>query len=178
MAIAPNIWGIGAVAGAAACLTTVNTPRSLGSGIALVKDVANTCGLRLVSAESDKDGSGLTENKPLDCLRCPSFCCKLAGYVQVSRADIRRLAKHLQLTVREFEARHIVKITRKREKLIKAMDETCQFLGPDRRCTVYSARPRDCRGYVCWDQDDSTVFDFAQFALNRVRKKRSAGKAR
>ena len=30
-------------------------------------------------------------------------------------------------------------------------------------CGVYEARPNDCRGYVCWDQDDKTVYEFARF---------------
>src|SRR5579883_2644892 len=87
----------------------------------------------------------MTEHPPLSCQKCPSLCCRMAGYVQVSRADIRRLAKFLGLTVREFEAKHIVEVTRKRAKLIKSGYETCQFLSPDRRCTVYKARPKDCR---------------------------------
>jgi len=105
----------------------------------------------------------VTEHPPLSCLKCPSLCCKLAGYIEVSHTDIRRLAKFLGLTPKEFEAKHIVEKNRKGEKLIKDADDTCQFLGADRRCTVYAARPRDCRGYVCWDQDDSTVYDFAKF---------------
>src|SRR5262249_24028697 len=101
--------------------------------------------------------------EPLDCLKCPAFCCRTAGYVEVSRNDIRRLAKFLVLTVREFEARHIVERNRKGSKRIKSGFGTCQFLGEDRRCTVYEARPRDCRGYVCWNQEDTTVFNFARF---------------
>jgi Fe-S-cluster containining protein len=92
----------------------------------------------------------------------------MAGYVEVSRNDIRRLAKHLGLTVPEFEAKHIVEKTRRGSKRIKAGYDSCQFLGEDRTCTVYPARPKDCRGYVCWDQDDSTVFDFAKFLQNPV----------
>ena len=99
----------------------------------------------------------------LDCLKCPAFCCRAAGYVEVSRNDIRRLAKFLGLTVREFEARHIVERNRKGSKRIKSGFGTCQFLGENRRCTVYEARPRDCRGYVCWNQEDTTVFEFARF---------------
>ena len=49
----------------------------------------------------------------LNCLKCPAFCCRAAGYVEVSRNDIRRLAKFLGLTVREFEVRHIVERNRK-----------------------------------------------------------------
>jgi Fe-S-cluster containining protein len=109
-----------------------------------------------------------TENPPLSCLKCASFCCKLAGYVEVRRSDIRRLAKHLGLTVAEFEEKHLVEVTRKGEKLIKSGYDTCQFLDANRRCTVYSARPRDCRQYVCWDQHDSTVYDFAKFYQHSI----------
>jgi len=109
----------------------------------------------------------------LDCLKCPSLCCRMAGYVEVSRNDIRRLAKYLHLTVREFEERHIVERTRKGEKRIKTGFGTCQFLGNDRRCTVYEGRPKDCRGYVCWNQEDTTVFDYARFfqlSIGEVRQ--------
>jgi Fe-S-cluster containining protein len=120
-----------------------------------------------------------TENPPLSCLKCASFCCKLAGYVEVRRNDIRRLSKHLGLTVPEFEEKHLVEVTRKGEKLIKAGYESCQFLGEDRRCTVYSARPTDCRQYVCWDQHDSTVYDFAYFYQKAIgtQKRAEAKKA-
>lgn len=98
----------------------------------------------------------------LDCLKCPSLCCRMAGYVEVSREDIRRLAKFLRLTVPEFERRHIVEKTKKGGKRIKSGYSVCQFLGEDRLCTVYEARPRDCRGYVCWNQQDDTVYQFAR----------------
>jgi Fe-S-cluster containining protein len=112
----------------------------------------------------------------LDCLKCPSLCCRMAGYVRVSRADIRRLAKFLRLTVREFEERHIVEKTRKGEKRIKTATGSCQFLGDNRRCTVYAGRPRDCRGYVCWNQEDTTVFEFARFFQIPVSKLRKQEK--
>lgn len=102
-------------------------------------------------------------NHPLDCLKCPSLCCRMAGYVEVSQADIKRLAKFLGLSVRTFEERHIVERTRKGGKRIKSGYDTCQFLGEDRMCTVYDARPKDCRGYVCWNQADRTVYEYARF---------------
>lgn len=101
--------------------------------------------------------------KALDCMACPAFCCRQAGYVDVSETDIRRLAKFLGMTVRAFEAKHILEKTRRGIKRIKPGYEACQFLGNDRRCTVYEARPKDCRGYVCWNQPDTTVFEYAQF---------------
>jgi Fe-S-cluster containining protein len=87
----------------------------------------------------------------------------MAGYVEVSNYDVARLAKHLGLSPSEFKEKHLVQITRTGKMWLKDEHETCQFLGPDHNCTVYEARPTPCRGYVCWDQDDKTVYEFARF---------------
>jgi Fe-S-cluster containining protein len=111
-------------------------------------------------------GPALPMDQPsekLDCLKCPSLCCRLAGYVEISDKDIGRLARHLGLSVRDFEAKHIVHKTRAGKKRIKQADRTCQFLDNRRRCSVYAARPTDCQGYYCWEHDDTTVYDFARF---------------
>lgn len=100
----------------------------------------------------------------------------MAGYVHVSREDIRRLAKHLGMTVPAFEAKHILETTRKGEKRIKAGYKSCQFLTEDRLCGVYEARPNDCRGYVCWNQEDATVYDYAAFLQMPVGKLRDREK--
>jgi Fe-S-cluster containining protein len=92
----------------------------------------------------------------------------MAGFVEVSMRDVRRLAKHLGMTVPAFEKKHLVS-RRAGRRRIKNYDETCQFLGEDRRCTVYDARPTHCRGYVCWDRPDRTVYEFASMALLPVR---------
>jgi Fe-S-cluster containining protein len=109
----------------------------------------------------------MADGKPLDCGKCSAFCCKMAGHVTVSPYDIRRLARYLGLTVAEFEAKHIVARTANHHKRIKAGNETCQFLGKDHSCTVYAARPTNCRGYVCWDQIDKTVYQFAVLAQSQ-----------
>jgi Fe-S-cluster containining protein len=140
--------------------------------------------LRRVMPQVTVSTESKTENPPLNCLKCASFCCKLAGYVEVHRADIKRLAEHFDMTVREFEEKHLVEVTRKGEKLIKSAYDTCQFLTAERKCGVYKARPRNCREYVCWDQYDTTVYDFAYFyqkqiaAQKRVEDKKHAEAAR
>jgi Fe-S-cluster containining protein len=110
----------------------------------------------------------MTSHARLDCMKCPGLCCRMAGYVRVGRDDIRRLAKFLHLTVAEFEKRHILEVTKKGEKRIKEGFKTCQFLTEDRLCGVYEARPADCRGYVCWNQEDETVYDFAVFLQDPI----------
>ena len=39
-------------------------------------------------------------------------------------------------------------------------------------CGVYEARQSDCRGYVCWNQEDETVYDYAVFLQEGVGKLR------
>ncbi|HUA53888.1 MAG TPA: YkgJ family cysteine cluster protein [Candidatus Sulfotelmatobacter sp.] len=115
----------------------------------------------------------------LDCKKCPSFCCKMAGRVEVSQRDVRRLARHLGITAREFAEKHVVARGRDGKGRIKIEWQTCQFLGEDHSCTVYAARPNDCRGYVCWDQPDKTVYEFAsqtQLPIARLRRLERLGR--
>ena len=42
--------------------------------------------------------------------------------------------------------------------------------------TVYEARPHDCRGYVCWNQPDETVYRYAVFLQTGVAKLREREK--
>jgi Fe-S-cluster containining protein len=100
---------------------------------------------------------------PLTCNKC-AFCCKMAGYVEMSPYDVRRLAKHLGMTVPDFDVKHVVHVTRSGKKWLKDEHQTCQFLSASHGCSVYEGRPTPCRGYVCWDQDDKTVYEFARFA--------------
>ena len=55
---------------------------------------------------------------------------------------------------------------------VKSGYKTCQFLTPDRLCGVYEARPHDCRGYVCWNQEDGTFYDYAVFLQVPVKAPR------
>jgi Fe-S-cluster containining protein len=118
----------------------------------------------------------MVSHERLDCLKCPALCCRMAGYVRVSRDDIRRLAKHLNMTVPAFEQRHIVEVTKKGEKRIKEGYKTCQFLDEWHLCSVYEARPHDCRGYVCWNQEDETVYRYAVYLQTAVGKLREMEK--
>lgn len=57
----------------------------------------------------------MVSHERLDCLKCPALCCRMAGYVRVRRDDIKRLAKHLEMSTADFEKRHIVEVKRKGE---------------------------------------------------------------
>lgn len=74
-------------------------------------------------------------------------CCRWPGHVLLMDADITRLASTLGLDEPAFIARHArLASNRVQLSLIEASDGSCEFLR-DGRCTVYDARPQQCRDF-------------------------------
>lgn len=99
-----------------------------------------------------------------DCSKCPGYCCSY-DQIEVSHHDIKRLAKHLEITPAVAEKRY-TKIDEGKVVLRHHKDEyftsMCVFFDRKaRRCTVYEARPHPCRTYpygaACG------YYDFLQF---------------
>ena len=85
-----------------------------------------------------------------DCSKCPGYCCSY-DQIEISEFDIKRLAKHLELTPAATEKRY-TKIDDGKVILRHHADESftsiCIFFNSEkRRCSVYEARPRTCRTY-------------------------------
>ena len=87
-----------------------------------------------------------------DCSKCPGYCCSYP-LIEVSRADIARLAKHFEVDYATAEERFTLydkgeKVRSLRKRKDEFFGSACRFLDPEaRRCTVYEARPEACRGY-------------------------------
>ncbi len=85
-----------------------------------------------------------------DCSKCPGYCCSY-DHIEVSQHDIKRLAKHLEVTPEVAEKRYTkvddgkVVLRHHKDEHFKSM---CVFFDrTERRCTVYEARPHPCRTY-------------------------------
>lgn len=85
------------------------------------------------------------------CTQCGDCCSGSPGYVWVVNEEIAALAAELQLEVEEFEAKYVRKVG-VRKSLIEYPHGDCVFL-KDRKCTVYNARPRQCRTWPFWDSN-------------------------
>lgn len=94
----------------------------------------------------------MTGKKTYDCSKCPGYCCSYP-LIEVSRTDIRRLAKHFGLSHKRAEERFTLydkeeKVRGLRKHKDKFFGSVCRFFDiKERRCTVYKARPEACRGY-------------------------------
>lgn len=75
------------------------------------------------------------------------------GSVFVESFDIEQLADHLEMTPRAFAAQFTVRSEGVDEELELVMkDGRCCFLD-EGRCTVYEARPQQCRSYPFFPLD-------------------------
>ena len=85
------------------------------------------------------------------CTGCGDCCSGGPGFVWVNKAEIAALAKEVGLDEAEFESRYVREIG-VRKSLIEFDNFDCVFLdGKTRKCTVYEARPRQCRTWPFWD---------------------------
>ena len=87
------------------------------------------------------------EGLSFSCTRCGDCCTGAPGYGWVEPAEIEALAKHLGLSVDSFGERYLRKVGR-RYSLIEKPGGDCVFF--DKGCSVYPARPTQCRTFPFW----------------------------
>jgi Fe-S-cluster containining protein len=107
------------------------------------------------------------EAKPTyyNCLKCPAYCCSIYERVQVTKRDLKRLAKHFAVDL-ETAARRFTSIWEGERVLRRKADpifgKACKFLNPEtRQCTIYHARPLVCREFPA--RARCAYYDLLQF---------------
>jgi Fe-S-cluster containining protein len=87
-----------------------------------------------------------------DCGKCPGYCCTYP-FIEVSKADIKRLASHFGIDYEIAEERFTLYDKEEKARgLRKRKDDifgtACRFFDTKvRQCTIYEARPGTCRDY-------------------------------
>ena len=91
------------------------------------------------------------------CTQCGDCCTGAPGFVWVNREEIAALAALVgEPDVEKFE-REYVKNVGIRKSLREFPNGDCVFFdGESRKCTVYAARPRQCRTWPFWDSNLSS----------------------
>ena len=109
----------------------------------------------------------IIETKPAyyNCSKCPAYCCSIYERVQVTKRDLKRLAKHFAVDL-GTAARRFTSIWQGERVLRRKADpifgKACKFLNPEtRQCTIYHARPLVCREFPA--RARCAYYDLLQF---------------
>ena len=86
------------------------------------------------------------------CTQCGNCCTGAPGFVWVGLEEIERLAAHLGLEVDEFGRRFVRRVGR-HHSLIERPNGDCVFWDRASGCTVYQARPVQCRTWPFWEEN-------------------------
>jgi Fe-S-cluster containining protein len=100
------------------------------------------------SAESPWYRDGL----PFECTRCGACCTGAPGYVWVDADQIARLATFRGEPVDHFSRTYVRRVGN-RHSLIEKPGGDCIFWDPSAGCTVYPARPDQCRTWPFWPEN-------------------------
>ncbi len=91
-----------------------------------------------------------------ECTQCGDCCTGAPGYVWVNREEIAALAANQGMSTIDFEKKFVRQVGI-RKSLIEYDNGDCVFFdGNARKCTVYDARPRQCRTWPFWESNLAT----------------------
>jgi Fe-S-cluster containining protein len=105
------------------------------------------------------DSPWYREGLAFACTRCGACCTGAPGYVWVSVEEIEQLARHRGQAVEEF-SRQFVRRVGDHYSLIERPGGDCIFWDAQAGCTVYEARPVQCRTWPFWPENVETPEDW------------------
>ncbi|HZZ73248.1 MAG TPA: YkgJ family cysteine cluster protein [Pirellulales bacterium] len=93
------------------------------------------------------------EGLKFTCTQCGDCCTGAPGYVWVNAEEIAAMAQKRGMSVADFELAFVRKAG-VRKTLTERENGDCILLDPQtKKCTVYEARPRQCRTWPFWDSN-------------------------
>jgi len=101
---------------------------------------------------SEPDPPWFRDGLAFECTRCGACCTGAPGYVWVSPEEIARLAESRGEAVDVF-SKTFVRRVGDRYSLIEKPGGDCIFWDPGAGCTVYPARPVQCRTWPFWPEN-------------------------
>jgi hypothetical protein len=96
-----------------------------------------------------------------ECTQCGNCCTGAPGFVWVNDAEIAALAAEIGMeNVDKFEQKYVRKVGSRRSLKEFSNGDCVFFDGEARKCTVYGARPRQCRTWPFWNSNIETPEDW------------------
>jgi Fe-S-cluster containining protein len=106
-----------------------------------------------MKARDTDDSPWYAEGLRFTCTQCGDCCSGEPGYVWVDQSEIDAMASLMGIATEDFEHQFVRQVGVDRS-LVEYPDGDCILLDPEtRRCTVYDARPIQCRTWPFWDSN-------------------------
>ncbi|MBI5272431.1 MAG: YkgJ family cysteine cluster protein [Chlamydiia bacterium] len=102
---------------------------------------------KIVAPPPDKPW--FAEGLRFQCTGCGKCCSGSPGYVFLSEADAYRLAEHLNLPISTFQEQYTYPVDDRISLIDLPESHDCVFL-KDHKCSIYEARPSQCRTFPWW----------------------------
>ena len=94
------------------------------------------------------------------CSQCGDCCTGAPGHVWVNNEEIAAIAAVVGMDVEAFEDQYVRRVGA-RKSLNEFPNGDCVFFNTETRgCSVYAARPRQCRTWPFWDSNLKTPEDW------------------
>jgi Fe-S-cluster containining protein len=97
------------------------------------------------------------------CTGCGQCCTGSPGYVFVDDAEMQAMADTLNIPLDEFTKRYVRRVGNQFSLKERPVSYDCVFL-EGKRCTVYHARPKQCRTFPWWQDNLSTPQEWQEAA--------------
>ena len=92
---------------------------------------------------------------PKACQECQGRCCTgESGYIYVTKTEIEKIAALLNLTINDFGVKYLFKKGYKFSIKENKFEDSYECVFYDRKtngCTIYDARPSQCKTFPFWD---------------------------
>lgn len=103
----------------------------------------------------DDEKPWYNEGLSFKCTECGQCCTGAPGYVWVSVPEVKAMAEHLGISVKEFSDKYVRTVDGRLSLVEDDSNFDCVFL-KDRKCQIYSVRPKQCRTFPWWPQNLSS----------------------
>ena len=104
---------------------------------------------------------------PKACDTCEGNCCiGESGYIWISQSEREVLAKHLKIEVEDLLHNYLKRVGYNYSIIERKLSEdnyACIFFDLEKKqCSVYEARPKQCRTFPFWDYFKNRVNEVKQ----------------
>jgi hypothetical protein len=103
-----------------------------------------------------------------ECQACGRCCAgPEEGYVWANDEEILRMAKHLNMSEKNFCKEYVRKVGRRQSLVEQKKSHDCVFL-KDGKCTIYEVRPTQCRTWPFWTSNIASPADWSLAGMRCV----------